>query len=106
MVCEHNIQERFIISEETWPPDQPTYFTPLTLVYHQSQYTSATATTQLIQTNDVTSGSVNSNQSVPKHCRTRLDSYEPSLKVTGFAKKSLPHTSNFHTLTVHNFPSE
>jgi len=26
--------------------------------------------------------------------------------VTGFAKRGLPHTSNFHTLTIHNCPSK
>jgi len=26
--------------------------------------------------------------------------------VTGFVKRGLPHTCNFHTLTIHNFPYE
>jgi len=26
--------------------------------------------------------------------------------VTGFTKRDLPHTSNFHSLTIHNSPSE
>jgi len=29
-----------------------------------------------------------------------------SLYVTGFAKRGLPDTSNFHTLTIHNLQSE
>jgi len=32
--------------------------------------------------------------------------YNNLINVTGFVKRGLPHTSNFHTLTIHNSPSK
>ena len=34
-----NIQTRFAIDEDAWPPNQPQDFTPLLLVHHKGQYT-------------------------------------------------------------------
>ena len=34
-----NIQTRFAIDEDAWPPNQPQDFTPLLLVHHEGQYT-------------------------------------------------------------------
>ena len=34
-----NIQTRFAVDEEAWPPNQPQDFTPLLLVHHEGQYT-------------------------------------------------------------------
>ena len=70
MVSQSNVRERFNADEETWPPDQPKNFTPLTLIHHQGQHTTkqATAVAQLIQTGDIDEiTSLASNRSVPKH---------------------------------------
>ena len=34
-----NIQARFAVDEEAWPPNQPQDFTPLLLIHHEGQYT-------------------------------------------------------------------
>ena len=34
-----NIQTRFAVDEDAWPPNQPQDFTPLLLVHHEGQYT-------------------------------------------------------------------
>ena len=34
-----NIQTRFAVDEDAWPPNQPQDFTPLLLVYHEGQHT-------------------------------------------------------------------
>ena len=47
-VRELNIQIRFAVDEDTWPPNQPQDFTPLLLVHHEGQQTFKQATaTQL-----------------------------------------------------------
>ena len=73
MVRERNIQERFISDEETWPPDQPTYFTPLTVIYQDNCTLKQTgAIIPMILLDD--HSSVTNKKSIPKH-RLRLESY-------------------------------
>jgi len=43
-VRQRNIQTRFIVDENSWPPNQPKDFTPLLLVHHQGQQTFEQAT--------------------------------------------------------------
>ena len=38
-VSQISIQTRFMIDDDTWPPKQPTSFTPLLLIHHQGDNT-------------------------------------------------------------------
>ena len=89
MVRQRNIQERYSNDEETWPPDQPKFFTPLVLIHHQGHHTmkQATAMAQLIQTGDIDEiTSLASNLSVPKH-HPKLESQEGPLDGSKVTKK-------------------
>ena len=56
-----NIQTRFAIDEDTWPPNQPQHFIPLLLIYHEGQHTfKHTSVLQLAKA--ALSGAL------PKHC--------------------------------------
>ena len=37
-LCESYKQQRYIIGEKTWPPSQPTFYIPQSLMYHQGEY--------------------------------------------------------------------
>ena len=39
---------------------------------------------------------------VARHFKFTLYHIKPTLNVTGFAKRGVPHTSNLQTLTIHN----
>ena len=81
-----NEQAQHIVDENTWPPDQPTEFTPLLLIQHREQRTKEQdgEMAKLIQTGDI--DSVASGQLVPK--RHKLDSHD-----------SLQHILNTSTIT-------
>ena len=34
-ISQINVQTRFMVDDDTWPPEQPTSFTPLLLIHHQ-----------------------------------------------------------------------
>ena len=56
-----NIQTRFAVDEDAWPPNQPQDFTPLLLIHHEGQYTfKPTAALQL-------AGSIQSGRPYFKH---------------------------------------
>ena len=38
-VSQITVQTRFIVDDDTWPPKQPTSFTPLLLIHHQGDHT-------------------------------------------------------------------
>ena len=38
VLCWTYKQQRYIISEKTWPPSQPIFYIPQSLIYHQGQY--------------------------------------------------------------------
>ena len=86
MVSQSNVQERFNVDEETWPPDQPKNFIPLVLIHHHGKYSTKETTTiaQLIQKHDIDEiTSLASNQSAPKHHQySKLNSHEPLQEVS------------------------
>jgi len=81
-----NEKAQHSVDENTWPPDQPTEFTPLLLIQHQQQRTKEQESeiAKLIQTGDI--DSVASGQLVPK--RHKLDSHD-----------TLQHILNTSTMT-------
>ena len=50
-----NVQTRFMVDDDTWPPEQPTSFTPLLLIHHQGHRTPEQVTTlaKLMHTGDI-----------------------------------------------------
>ena len=50
-----NVQTRFLVDDDTWPPEQPTSFTPLLLIHHQGPRTpeQVTAMAELMCTGDI-----------------------------------------------------
>ena len=76
---DRNLQERSRSYEQSWPPDQPSTFTPLVLIHKQSCYKGrdtprrSTAFAKLIQT-----GSLADNQPAP-NCHPDSDSFEQVL---------------------------
>jgi len=77
MVGQLNVQTRFRVDDDTWPPDQPKNFTPLVLIHYEGHHNlqQATAITKLTQTGDI--ASLASNKSVPK----QHPSYQPLQEV-------------------------
>ena len=68
-----NIHNQDGVDEDTWPPDQPMYYTPLVLIQHQEHRTKEqdTEMAKLTQTGDI--NSVASGRLVSKH-RSKLES--------------------------------
>ena len=79
MVSQHNLQERFNIDEETWPPDQPKNFTPLVLIHHQGQHSMKQP--GVSHTGDI-------DNTVPKH-HPKLDSHEPLQEVPNSSTRTV-----------------
>ena len=54
-VSQVNVQTRFMVDDDSWPPEQPTSFTPLLLIQHHGHRTpeQVTAMAQLIRTGDI-----------------------------------------------------
>ena len=77
IVSQLNLQARFRIDDDTWPPDQPKNFTPLVLIHYKGHRNlqQALTITKLTQTGDI--ASLASNLAVSKH----HPSYEPLQKV-------------------------
>ena len=50
-----NVQTRFMVDDNTWPPDQPKIFTPLLLIHYQGHHTPEQVTTmaKLMYTGDI-----------------------------------------------------
>ena len=50
-----NVQTRFMVHDDTWPPEQPTSFTPLLLIHHQGHRTpeQVTAMAELTYVGDI-----------------------------------------------------
>ena len=50
-----NVQTRFMVDDDTWPPEQPTSFTPLLLIHHQGHRTpeQVIAMAELMYTGDI-----------------------------------------------------
>ena len=77
MVGQLNVQARFRVDDDTWPPDQPKNFQPLVLIHYEGHHNlqQAMAITKLTQTGDI--ASLASSQPVPK----RHPSYQPLQEV-------------------------
>jgi len=76
-VSQINVQTRFMADNNTWPPEQPSSFTPLLLIHYQDHHApeQVTAMAKLMYTGDIGKvTSVTSDQSVVKHAK--LDSHE------------------------------
>ena len=72
-----NVQTRFMVDDDAWPPEQPTNFTPLLLIHHQGPCTreQVTAVAELKYTGDIHKvASVTGQQSGIRHAK--LGSYE------------------------------
>ena len=54
-VSQINIQRRFMVDDNTWPPEQPTSFTPLLFIHHQGHRTpeEVTAMAELTYTGNI-----------------------------------------------------
>ena len=54
-VSQINVQTRFMVDDDAWPPEQPTSFTPLLLIHHQGHLTpeQVTAMAELMCTSKV-----------------------------------------------------
>ena len=72
MICQLNVQARFRVDDDTWPPDHPKNFTPLLLIHYEGHHNlqQAMAITKLTQTGNI--ASLASSQPVPK--RLKIDS--------------------------------
>ncbi|XP_065914093.1 protein NLRC3-like [Dysidea avara] len=77
MVGQLNVQARFRVDDDTWPPDQPKNFQPLVLIHYEGHHNlqQAMAITKLTQTGDI--ASLASSQPVPK----RYPSHQPLQEV-------------------------
>ena len=65
-----NVQTRFMVDDNTWPPEQPASFTPLLLVHYQGYRTpeQVTAMAELMYTGNIDKvASVNGDQFTFKH---------------------------------------
>jgi len=73
MVGQVNLQARFQIDDDTWPPDQPKNFIPLVLIHYKGHWNlqQAIAITKLTQTGDI--ALLASNQPVSKPLQEVLD---------------------------------
>ena len=71
-VSQINVQTRFMIDDDAWPPEQPTSFTPLLLIHYQGHRTPEQVTTlaKLMHTGDIGKVAlVTSQQSGMKHAK-------------------------------------
>ena len=81
-VSQINVQTRFMVDDDTWPPEQPTSFTPLLLVHYQGNRTleQVTAMAELTYTGDISKvASVTSENSAVKH--NKRDGHEKFHKI-------------------------
>ena len=79
-----NVQARFMVDDDIWPPEQPTSFTPLLLIHHQGHRTpqQVTAMAELTSAGDIVSPMGDQ----PTVKRARLDSHERSHKMLDTSK--------------------
>ena len=76
-----------MVDDDTWPPEQPTNFTPLLLIHHQGHHTpeQVTAMAELMRTGDIGKVTlVTDNQ--PAVRRAKLDSHERFHKMLDTSK--------------------
>ena len=78
-----NVQQRFMVDDDTWPPEQLTSFTPILLVHHQGHRTldQVTAMAKLMHSGDI--GKV---APVNGHQNAKPDSQEQLRKILGTSK--------------------
>ena len=72
-----NVETRFMVDDDTWPPEQPTSFTPLLLIHCKGHRTSEEVTTmaELMHTSGIDKvAMVTGEQPTVKH--TKLDGRE------------------------------
>ncbi|XP_065911432.1 protein NLRC3-like isoform X2 [Dysidea avara] len=79
IMSKRNVQGRFRVDDDAWPPDQPKNFTPLLLIHYKGHHNlqQALAITKLAQTGDIASLVIS--QSIPK--RLKLDHDQPLQEV-------------------------
>ena len=77
------VQTRFLVDDDTWPPKQPTSFTPLLLIHHQGDHTpeQVTAVAELMYTGDI-----DKVVSVTSAQCAKLDGHDKSYKVLNTSK--------------------
>ena len=71
-----NVQTRFIVDKNTWPPEQVKCYTPLILIHHQGHCTAdqVTAMAELMYTDNI--DMVSHSQSTIRHHKSRRHSCE------------------------------
>ena len=76
-VSQINVQTRFMVDDDTWPPEQPTSFTPLLLIHRKGHRTSeeATAMAELMHTGGIDKVAMVTGEQ-PTVKRAKLDSHE------------------------------
>ena len=76
-VSQINVQTRFMVDDDTWPPEQPTSFTPLLLIHRKGHRTSeeATAMAELMHIGGIDKVAVVTGEQ-PTVKRAKLDSHE------------------------------
>ena len=82
-VSQSNVQTRFMVDDDTWPPQQPTSFTPLLLIHRKGHRTADEVTTmaELIYGGNIDLVTmVTGEQSAVKH--TRVDGHEKFHKMS------------------------
>ena len=82
-VRQSNVETRFMVDDDTWPPEQPTSFTPLLLIHCKGHRTSkeVTAMAELMHGGDIDKVAiVTGEQSAVEH--TRVDGHEKFHKMS------------------------
>ena len=76
-VRQTNVQTRFMVDDDTWPPEQPTSYTPLLLIHYQGHRTPKQVTTMARLTHTSNTGKIHlvtGDQYGGKHAK--LDNHE------------------------------
>ena len=89
-VSQINVQRRFMVDDNAWPPEQPAGFTPLLLIHYKDHRTpeQVKAMAELTCSGNIDLISVKSDSDYPDIKRARLDSQENFQKAMDTVKKA------------------
>ena len=78
-----NVQARFMVDDDTWPPEQPNHFTPLLLLHYQGHHTPEQVTTmaKLMSTGDIDMVALVTSDQFDVRYQPMSDSHEKFQKV-------------------------
>ena len=97
-----NIQTRFAVDEDSWPPNQPRDFTPLLLVHHQDQHTFEQATA-LQLAGSIQSGRPHYPPGIHQSMRETLDNSKTTKQLVDISAP-LQESDNAHLILVEGLP--